>query len=152
MDAPGNCCPASRKAPLRLRTFCSNSLFARRSRPSGLFPRPGVGSIPVGDVTVVKSSVCVALRLDDIFRPVSMLQGLVDAFGRSATCEKVDDGRWTCGRADLTLPRDWHGKLEHAGQILFPWDDRDTKLQTRIEFLDLVVRQDGCDVGGTLVQ
>ena len=46
----------------------------------------------VGDVTVVKSSVCVALRLDDIFRPVRMLQGLVDAFGRSATCEKVDDG------------------------------------------------------------
>lgn len=111
-----------------------------------------MGSIPVGDVTVVKSSVCVALRLDDIFRPVRTLQGLVDAFGRSATCEKVDNGRCTFGRADLTYPRGWRGKLEYAGQMLCFWDDRDTKLQARIEFLDWVVRQDGCDVGGTLVQ
>ena len=81
------------KPPLCLRSFCSNSVFARRSRPSGLFTGPGVGGITVGDVTVVKSSVCFALQLDDIFRPVRILQGLVDAFGRSATCKKVEDGR-----------------------------------------------------------
>lgn len=81
-----------------------------------------------------------------------MLQGLVDAFGRSATCEKVDNERCTFGRADLTYPRGWRGKLEYAGQMLCFWDDRDTKLQARIEFLDWVVRQDDCDVGGTLAQ
>lgn len=64
----------------------------------------------------------------------------------------MDDGRWKCGCADLMLPRDWHGELEYAGQMLCFWDDRDTKLQACIEFLDWVVRQDGCDVGGTLVQ
>jgi hypothetical protein len=52
----------------------------------------------------------------------------------------------------LTHPRGWRGKLEYAGQMLCFWDDRDTKLQARIEFLDLVVRQDGCDVGGTFAQ